>query len=147
MAVNALNGRDIPSVGTILASTAARPPELTAGGSDPYGARYSICKRPTAMAGIQAAQTRLDAAVIRLEQAYDAYRRKLALQPAVAGAQGGPDIDSLIRSLESTQKENADLTELAETIGERLDSTIDRLQGVIGDMSAKAARAGGGDDG
>lgn len=102
------------------------------------------------MAGLQAAQNRLDAAVTRLEQAYDAYRRKLALQPAAAAAaraavtgdQVGPDIDSLIRSLESTQKENTELTELAETIGDRLDKTIDRLQTVIGGITLQEAEDG-----
>lgn len=103
------------------------------------------------MAGIQAAQTRLDDAVTRLEQAYDAYRRKLAARPAAAdggpgGDPAGPDIDSLIRSLESTQKENIELTELAETIGTRLDKTIDRLQTVIGGINVQRANAGGADD-
>ena len=105
------------------------------------------------MAGIQAAQTRLDAAVIRLEQAYTAYRRKLALQPAAASAaraavtgdQVGPDIDSLIRSLESTQKENAELTDLAETIGERLDKTIERLQTVISAAALEQSEAASAD--
>lgn len=100
------------------------------------------------MAGIQAAQTRLDAAVSRLEQAYAAYRRKLAQQPAAAAAhaavtgdQAGPDIDSLIRSLESTQKENIELTDLAETIGERLDKTIERLQTVISAAALEQSEA------
>ena len=105
------------------------------------------------MAGIQAAQTRLDAAVTRLEQAYAAYRRKLALQPAAASAaraavtgdQVGPDIDSLIRSLESTQKENTDLTDLTETIGERLDKTIERLQTVISAAALEQSEAASAD--
>lgn len=100
------------------------------------------------MAGLQAAQTRLEAAVKRLEQAYENYRRKLALQPsaaaaaraAVTGDTVGPDLDSLVRSLEETQKENADLNDLADTIGDRLDRTIERLQNVIG--TASAAQAG-----
>jgi hypothetical protein len=103
------------------------------------------------MAGLQAAQTRLDDAVSRLEQAYDAYRRKLAAGPVAgvggaAGSTAGPDIDSLIRSLESTQKENIELTELAETIGSRLDKTIDRLQSVIGGINLQQPDADGGDD-
>jgi hypothetical protein len=101
------------------------------------------------MAGLQSAQTRLDAAVTRLEQAYEAYRRKLALQPAAAAAaraavtgdQVGPDIDSLIRSLESTQKENTELNDLAETIGDRLDKTIGRLQTVISGITLQNADA------
>ena len=101
------------------------------------------------MAGIQAAQTRLDAAVTRLEQAYTAYRRKLALQPAAASAarsavtgdQVGPDVDSLIRSLESSQKENTDLSDLAETISDRLDKTIERLQTVISAVALERAEA------
>jgi division protein CdvB (Snf7/Vps24/ESCRT-III family) len=106
------------------------------------------------MAGIQAAQNRLDAAVTRLEQAYAGYRRKLALQPAAAAAarsavtgdQVGPDIDSLIRSLESTQRENTELTDIAETIGDRLDKTIERLQTVISGVALEQSEADAADD-
>ncbi len=154
-----LIGRDIPSIGTDFEPKSPLRAELTCrrrhsyvGGSSAPRATTAI-ERP--MAGLQSAQTRLDSAVTRLEQAYDAYRRKLALQPAAAAAaraavtgdQVGPDIDSLIRSLESTQKENTELNDLAETIGDRLDKTIGRLQTVISGITLKNADAAqAGDD-
>ena len=92
------------------------------------------------MAGLQSAQARLEAAISRLEAAQDRYRRRIALMPGSVHPSAvpdgpGPDVQSLVSSLEDTQRENTELTDLTDQLAARLDSTIARLQRVIADAA------------
>lgn len=92
------------------------------------------------MTDIAAAQERLQRALTRLEAAQSA----LVDRPVPGAADGGQASAELVGTLEAVQRENTELTALAEAIGDRLDKTIERIEALLaaedGDMSAKDRR-------
>lgn len=92
------------------------------------------------MTDIAAAQERLQRALIRLEAAQSALIDRPAPEPeSNAPASGGPETAELVNSLEAVQRENTELTALAEAIGARLDKTIERIDTLVESTSAASS--------
>ncbi len=85
------------------------------------------------MTDIIAAQDRLQRALARLESAQRALIQRRAQAAPVANASPSAD---LIASLEAVQKENNELSTLAQAIGARLDKTINRIETLLAEDDA-----------
>lgn len=79
------------------------------------------------MTDIAAAQDRLQRALTRLESA----QRALIDRPPPMTDDTRAATVQLIGSLEAVQRENSQLTALAEAIGDRLDKTIERIDTLL----------------
>ena len=90
-------------------------------------------KEGESVTDIVAAQDRLQRALSRLETA----QRALIERPAAPQAQNGGEATSeLIGSLAAVQRENTELTALAQAIGARLDKTIERIETILASEGA-----------
>ena len=91
------------------------------------------------MTDIIAAQDRLQRALARLESAQRALVQRRAQGASAANASPSGE---LIASLEAVQKENNELSTLAQAIGARLDKTIDRIETLLAeDETGDGSRA------